>query len=182
MSRWPTAPYTTRRTGCYGCRRLTPADGGCGVKGYPCTHWGVDTFTISGNRDVWAPEDGVVVSVSDGSAPPFSGYGPGIVLMKGASGVYHLLAHLEYGSIRVRVGQPLSEGAPIGRFDANYNHCHYEVRKAPTGPSETNTINPEEWHRSRSGNSTLLLLLAVGGLVAIGVMAARHRVGERFLG
>ena len=54
MARWPTAPYTTRRTGCYGCKRLSPSDGGCGVHGYPCTHWGVDTFTIGGIRDVWA--------------------------------------------------------------------------------------------------------------------------------
>jgi Peptidase family M23 len=180
MARWPTAPYTTRRTGCYGCKRLTPADGGCGVKGYPCTHWGVDTFTVGGIRDVWAPERGVVVAVADGSAPPFSGYGPGVVLMKGASGVYHLLSHLDYGTIKVRVGQELAEGDPIAKFSAAYAHCHYEVRRQPTGPSETNTINPEEWHKAQGGGAVTLLLL-VGGLAALGFIMARYDVGKRLL-
>lgn len=180
MPRWPTAPYSTHRTGCYGCKRLTPADGGCGVRGYPCTHWGIDTFT-HGSRDVWAPEDGVIVAVSDGGSPPFSGYGPGVVLMKGVSGMYHLLAHLERASIQVRQGMPVAEGRPIGRFDAGYAHCHYEIRKAPTGPSETNTINPEEWHRAHGGGSSVGILLLLGGLFAVGYVLARHRAGERLL-
>src|SRR3990172_10802187 len=99
---------------------MRPGDGGCGVRGYPCPHWGVDTFTIGGIRDVWAPEAGGVVAVADGSSPPFSGYGPGVVLLKGASGVYHLLSHLDYDTIRVRVGQQLAEGEPIGKFSAAY--------------------------------------------------------------
>jgi murein DD-endopeptidase MepM/ murein hydrolase activator NlpD len=179
MPRWPTAPYSSHRTGCYGCKRLSPSDGACGVHGYPCTHWGVDTFTIGGIRDVWAPEAGIVVAVSDGSSPPFVGYGPGIVLLKGASGVYHLLAHLQAGTTVVRVGQTLAEGAPIAKFDPAMGHCHYEVRRAPTGPSETNTINPEEWHRAASGGSGLVVILALGGLFALGIMLARHRAGER---
>lgn len=180
MARWPTAPYTTRRTGCYGCKRLTPSDGGCGVRGYPCTHWGVDTFTIGGIRDVWAPEAGTVVAVADGSSPPFSGYGPGVVLLKGASGVYHLLSHLDYPTIKVRVGMELAEGEPIAKFSAAYAHCHYEVRRKPTGPSETNTINPEEWHKAQSGSSFGILLL-LGGLFAVGYMLARRHPGERLL-
>lgn len=175
MARWPTAPYTTRRTGCYGCRRLTPADGGCGVKGYPCTHWGVDTFTIGGIRDVWAPEAGVVVAVADGSSPPFSGYGPGVVLLKGGSGFYHLLSHLDYSTIKVSVGQQLAEGAPIAKFSAAYAHCHYEVRRKPTGPSETNTINPEQWLRAQKGGA-IGTLLVLGGLFAVGYALARSNV------
>lgn len=180
MARWPTAPYTTRRTGCYGCKRLSPSDGGCGVHGYPCTHWGVDTFTIGGIRDVWAPEDGVVMAVADGSSPPWSGYGPGVVLMKGVSGVYHMMSHLDYSTIRVRNGQSLSEGAPIAKFDAAYAHCHYEVRRNPTGPSETNTINPEEWLRSQGGGLGKLILIGAS-LLALGIIMARTRAGEGLL-
>jgi hypothetical protein len=174
VARWPTAPFTTHRTGCYGCKRLTSADGGCGVHGYPCTHWGVDTFTIGGIRDVWAPEAGVVVAVSDGRSAPFMGYGPGVVLLKGASGVYHLLAHLELGSVSTKVGAQLAEGQAIGRFDATFGHCHYEVRRQPTGPSEVNTMDPGKWLAAQSSGMTTLLLL--GGLLAAGYFLARSNV------
>lgn len=167
--RWPTAPYTTRRTGCYGCRRLEPADGGCGVKGYPCTHWGVDTFTIDGDRDVWAPEAGAVIAVADGSAPPFVGYGPGVVMLLGASGVYHLLSHLDHSTIKVRVGQQLDEGEPIAKFSVAYGHCHYEIRLAPTGPSEVNTIDPVMWHAKAAtgGIGIEVVLMAAAGIAGV---------------
>lgn len=175
MARWPTAPFTTRRTGAYGSRRLTSADGSCGVKGYPCVHWGVDTFT-DGLRDVWAPEDGRVYAVADGSSPPFVGYGPGVVLLQGKSGFFHLLSHLERGSVRVQRGQDLREGELIGRFDSAHGHMHYEVRREPTGPSEVNTVNPEEWLRSQGGGIVKVLLVA--GLVALGIMLARQGRGS----
>lgn len=176
MTRWPTAPYSTHRTGCYGCKRISSADGACGVHGYPCTHWGVDTFTIGGVRNVWAPEDGTVVSVADGSSPPWSGYGPGIVLLKGKSGWYHMMAHLTYSSIQVRPGQVIAEGAPIALFDPGIAHCHYEVRRMPTGPSEMNTVNPEEWHRDHGG-SVLGKLLLLGGLFVAGYLIANRHSG-----
>lgn len=175
MARWPTAPFSTRRTGAYGSKRLSPDDGSCGVKGYPCTHWGVDTFT-DGLRDVWAPEDGVVVAVSDGNSPPFAGFGPGVVMIKGRSGYYHLLSHLERGSIRVSNGQAVGEGDSIGRFDAKFGHMHYEVRKQKTGPSETNTVNPEQWLRSQGGGLGKVLLIV--GLIALGVLASRQGRGS----
>jgi murein DD-endopeptidase MepM/ murein hydrolase activator NlpD len=123
------------------------------VHSYPCTHWGVDTFTIDGSRSVVVPESGVVVASSDGTSPPFVGYGPAVVLIKGASGVYHLLAHLERGSIKVSVGQLVSEGDPVGRFDADYGHCHYEIRRKPYGPGDTNTIDPIAWHQGSGGEA-----------------------------
>jgi murein DD-endopeptidase MepM/ murein hydrolase activator NlpD len=175
MPRWPTAPSSPHRTGCYGCKRLTPADGGCGVHGYPCTHWGVDTFT-GGSRDVFAPEDGTVVAVS-GDTPPFAGYGPGIVLLKGKSGFYHLLAHLELGSIKVTPGIVIVEGAPIGRFDAAHAHCHYEVRRKPTGPSDVNTIDPVAWLKHAGGSSGGIgVLFVLGGLLVAGYFIARSNV------
>ena len=66
----------------------------------------------------------------------------------------------------------------FGRFDAGYAHCHYEVRKAPTGPSDTNTVNPEQWHAGRRGGALTIVLL-LGGLVALGAIVARSRVGDR---
>lgn len=174
MTRWPTAPSSPHRTGCYGCKRISPADGACGVHGYPCTHWGVDCFTFV--RDVWAPEAGTVVAVSDGSSAPFVGYGPGIVLIRGVSGVYHLLAHLQAGTTVVSVGQQLAEGAPIAKFDPGMGHCHYEVRRSPTGPSETNTIDPVAWHAQQGGHGLMMLVL-LGGLFAVGVIVARRAKG-----
>lgn len=172
MARWPTFPYSTHRTGCYGCKRNTPSDGGCGVKGYPCTHWGVDTFTLNKDRSVWAPESGVIVATATGSSPPFSGYGPGVVLMLGDSGWYHLMGHLTYSTIAVKPQQRVAEGAPIGAFDPGIAHCHYEVRRLPYGPSDTNTVNPEQWHRDHSG-SMLGKLLLLGGLFVVGMYIAR---------
>jgi murein DD-endopeptidase MepM/ murein hydrolase activator NlpD len=148
---------------------MTSADGGCGVHGYPCTHWGVDTFAIT--PEIYAPENGVVVAVSDGASPPFSGYGPGVVLMKGASGFYHLFAHL--AQIGVDKGAQLVEGALIGRYSAAYGHCHYEVRKQPTGPSETNTVDPEKWLATARGGGLGTLLL-LGGLFAAGYFLANR--------
>lgn len=117
----------------------------------------------------------MVIAVS-GDTPPFSGYGPGIVLLKGRSGFYHLLAHLELGSIKVMPGMPLAEGAPIGRFDAAHAHCHYEVRRKPTGPSDVNTVDPVAWLKSAGGSSGVSVLLVLGGLLAAGFFLARSNV------
>lgn len=174
MPRWPTAPFSPHRTGCYRCQRLTPADGACGVRDYPCTHWGIDTFTLNGSRNVWAPERSVVVAVSDGSSAPFVGFGPGVVLLRGASGVYHLLAHLDADSIRVRPGQQLAEAAPIGMFNEGIGHCHYEVRREPVGPSETNTIDPSLWLARSSDGGSPFWLFALG-LGALGYAIYRYR-------
>lgn len=176
MARWPTSRFVTRRTGCYGCKRATSADGGCGVHGYPCTHWGMDLFA-GADRSVVAPEAGTVVAVSDGGSPPWSGFGPGVVVIAGDSGVFHLLSHLEYASVRVWIGLRVAEGTPIGRFDARIAHCHYEVRRKLTGPSSENTIDPSKWMAAQggagaSGGAGKLLLLA--GLFGAGILLARR--------
>jgi murein DD-endopeptidase MepM/ murein hydrolase activator NlpD len=137
------------------------------VHPYPCTHWGSDTFAIT--PEIYAPESGVVVAVSDGASAPFMGYGPGIVLIQGVSGYYHLLAHL--AQILVAKG-PIAEGTLVGRYDRTIAHCHYEVRRKPTGPSETNTVNPEQWLSSQNGGGIGTLLI-LGGLLAAGYFLAR---------
>ncbi len=172
MARWPSGPFSTHRTGCYGCKRLSPADGACGTKPYPCTHWGVDLFAVT--PEIYAPEAGIVMAVSDGNSAPFVGYGPGVVLMFGASGRYHLLAHL--AQVAVAKGQQLAEGTFIGRFDKGIAHSHYEVRKQPTGPSDVNTIDPAVWLAEQNGGSSVGILLALGGLLAAGWLLARSNV------
>lgn len=147
MARWPTGPFETRRTGFYGAIRQTPADGGCGVHGHPCVHYGVDLFAgySPEQRTVVAPEGGIVTDVANGTSPPWSGYGPGIVLMRGGSGVFHLLSHLVFSTIKVKPGERVTEGTPLGLYDPGYGHSHYEVRRERTGPSKTNTIDPNVW-------------------------------------
>lgn len=143
MARLPTGPYKTGRTGCYGCVRQTTADGACGVHGYPCIHRGLDLFADA--PDVFAPETGLVIAVSDGKTAPYQGYGPGVILIQGASGYYHLLSHLDFNTITVRPGMAVFEGQRLAAFNREIGHTHYEVRRQPTGPSETNTINPLKW-------------------------------------
>jgi len=143
MPRWPTGPFTLHRTGCYRCVRSSPADGSCGIGTYPCMHPGDDLF--ADNPTVYAPDAGVVVAVGDGSSAPWVGYGPGIVEILGDSGKYLLMAHLDYGSIVVQVGQRVAEGQVLGRFNADVAHCHFEVRHKPYGPWETNTMDPATW-------------------------------------
>lgn len=174
MARWPTGKFHTARTGCYGCRRLSPSDGGCGVKGYPCTHWGMDLFAGS-DRRVYAPEDGAVVAVSDGRSPPWSGFGPGVVVIRGKSGVFHLLSHLELDSIRVVPGMAVSEGFQVGVYDGRIAHVHYEVRRNLTGPSDTNTIDPTAWMEAQGGaGGGIGKLLLLAGLFGAGVYLSRR--------
>lgn len=164
MARFPTGPFSLHATGCYGCVRWTPADGGCGISSYPCVHWGMDLF--SSTRDVWAPEGGEVVAVADGSSAPWSGYGPGIIAIKGDSGKYLMMAHL--GSIEVTKGQRVREGQHIGMYSPSYGHTHFEVRHNLTGPSSTNTMDPYAW----IAGERAMLALKLGGAAALAYWAA----------
>ena len=132
-----------RRTGCYGCVRMTPADGACGVGSHPCIHYGADLFAT--DPQVFAPDSGRVVAVSGGESAPWRGYGPGVEVIKGDSGVFLLLAHLSRSTIDVEVGELVSEGQPIAKFDRGIGHTHFEVRRQLTGPSKSNTLDPGAW-------------------------------------
>jgi len=143
MPRWPTGPFTLHRTGCYRCVRNTPADGSCGIGTHPCMHPGDDLFAAS--TQVYAPDSGVVVATGDGRSAPWVGYNPGIIEIRGDSGKYLLMAHLDFDTITVKVGDRVVEGQPIARFNADVAHCHFEVRHKPYGPWETNTMDPAVW-------------------------------------
>jgi murein DD-endopeptidase MepM/ murein hydrolase activator NlpD len=167
------------RTGCYGCVRRSPADGGCGVRGYPCTHYGLDLFAAS--PQVFAPENGVIVATADGANPPFTGYGPGVVLMRGVSGFFHLLSHLDFRSITVAPGQFVLEGQRLGNFNAEFGHVHYEVRREKSGPSATNTVDPSQWLTQMQRMAATPNAPSPRRDVAVGVLAVASLVGLGWL-
>ena len=117
------------------------------VKGAAQNHYGYDLAGATGTPVV-APESMVITRVwSDDKTPPFVGYGPGGVEGLGDSGVYHLLAHLDPGTISVEVGEPVDEGANVGNMSA-LRHVHWEVRlREIDSPStrEANTLVPNWW-------------------------------------
>lgn len=161
--------------------RATPADGACGVHGYPCQHPGVDVAGIQGTAVV-APETGTVVAIGDGSIAPFVGYGPWFAIIQGAeSGKYHLLAHLEpMTSSMAPAGVAVIAGDQIGTT-SSANHTHWEVRDKMMpdfAAGETNFDNnsdPLAW-------LTLARIGALGAVLLVGAAAAlwwliikRHR-------
>jgi len=175
MARWPTSPFTIAGTRGYGAVRRSTADGGCGISSYPCTHWGMDLVPKDRDSRVYAPEAGTIVDIAYNTAP-YVGYGPSTINMLGASGVYHLLAHLEPSTITVSPGQRVAEGTLLARYNAAYAHTHYEVRKDRIGPSASNTIDPSVWMAGQG------MLGSLGGLLLFGAAAwVAYRVtrGER---
>ena len=78
----------------------------------------------------------------------WSGYGPRGVLLRGDSGVFHVLAHLD--SITVRVGQRVNEGDVCG-VGSVVHHVHWEVRQRPrpvAGEAVVEvTLDPGAWLR-----------------------------------
>lgn len=110
-------------------------------------HWGYDLAGPAGTK-VKAPEPMTITRVwTDDKTPPFVGYGPGGVEGLGASGVYHLLAHLEPSSIPVDVGEEVWEGEVLGEM-SQLAHVHWEVRmREVDDPStrEANTLVPLAW-------------------------------------
>jgi murein DD-endopeptidase MepM/ murein hydrolase activator NlpD len=143
--------------------RRDASDGACGYRGiYPCVHYGVDVVAPRGT-DVVAPEDGMLVRFSDGKVAPFRGYGPGVVLLKGKSGRYHLLAHLDWRDLETRMAargslaSPATKDKPIALLVRQgdvvgvvaKDHVHWEVRKAPTGAGDDNTEDPGAWLESQ---------------------------------
>ena len=105
--------------------------------------------------------------VADGSAPPFVGYGPYLVIIRGDSGVFHLLAHLDpSGAGAAPMGSRVTEGQVIGRT-SSANHTHWEVRRSPVPPSGKtnldNNLDPIAW--MNGGSILFLAAVAAGGFV-----------------
>ena len=155
----PISPLKTGRTGTYLALRSSPADGACGVHAYPCRHPGYDAHGTKGTPVV-APESGVVAALASGASPPYQGYGPWVVIIKGGSGRYHLLAHLDPATNRVQVGQQVSAGQQVGTT-SSANHTHWEVRRRITpAAGQTNLQNNEDPQTWLTGARVATLLLA----------------------
>lgn len=175
----PILPLSVARTGGYKAVRSSPADGACGVHPYPCMHPGLDCGGGQGTV-VRAPEDGTIVFVSDGSAPPFSGYGPYLAVIKGKGGYYHLLAHLQPGSMTLGVGSAVTAGLRIATT-SNANHTHWEVRKKLTpnyAANETNldnNLDPLGWLAMARSGRVMLVLLASGAAIALALTLRKRR-------
>jgi murein DD-endopeptidase MepM/ murein hydrolase activator NlpD len=158
--------------------RASPADGACGVSGYPCRHPGVDVAGGAGTPVV-APETGTVVMVGDGNSPPYVGYGPWFAIVQGqGSGKFHFLAHLDpltagFGPI----GAQVTAGQQIGTT-SSANHTHWEVRSrmvpdfAAGEDNFTNNSDPIGWLGLASIGAGALLI--VGGALLFFVLLRRR--------
>ena len=100
-------------------------------------HNGVDMVDKSGTAIV-APEKGLVLE-SRKSTAAGGGYGF-YVKLKGASGTVHIFAHMIEGSLAVRKGQRIQQGALLGKMGTTGAstgvHLHWEtqVRGTPIDP------------------------------------------------
>jgi murein DD-endopeptidase MepM/ murein hydrolase activator NlpD len=171
----PILPVKVTPHGAFRQVRRGPADGACGTKGYPCIHPGVDLYGPAGT-EVFAPEDGVVVAVANGSSSPWKGYGPWLIVIRGASGVYHLLAHLspERASLAL-VGSRVVAGQLVG-VTSSANHTHWEVRIkaipdfAAGESNQTNNLDPFAWlarQRRGAGGGWLLAAAAAAAVYVL---------------
>jgi murein DD-endopeptidase MepM/ murein hydrolase activator NlpD len=121
-------------------------------------HAGVD-LRMGADEPCFAPESGTVDAVWESnrprpdaqrfSRPPgWSGYGPKGVRIRGDSGVWHVLAHLD--TVGVQLGQRVTEGEAVGRGSV-VRHVHWEVRTAARPPSGAAvvevTLDPGAWLR-----------------------------------
>lgn len=157
----------------YGDFRAKQVDTSTGRPGV--WHWGLDLANAIG-ADVDAPEDMTITHVwTDNETAPFVGYGPGGVLGRGASGLYHLLAHMDP---TVAVGNVVQAGDVVGHTGELAGitpHCHWEVRVKPIDSPATrkgNTLDPRSWlagATSRSGDWGWLLVV-----VALVVVSRRR--------
>lgn len=161
----PIVPAIVGKNGAYRAVRSSSAQGSCGVHGYPCEHPGTDLVGRAGTV-VRSPEAGIVINAADGSAAPFSGYGPWLVIIQGVSGKYHLLAHLDPSAMLMApIGLKVEAGTPIGKT-SSANHTHWEVRSKPVpafSKGETNFTNNVDGMTWLNGGSVLIAVLVAGG-------------------
>ena len=84
------------------------------------------------------------------------GYEPEAILARGASGVVHVLGHLE--GVTVDVGEQVGEGDQVGTI-SRAAHVHWEVRKPDRAPWPRSsrlddTLDPLAWLVSGSRTSS----------------------------
>jgi murein DD-endopeptidase MepM/ murein hydrolase activator NlpD len=175
MSSTPIIPLVVGNNGAWLAVRSSPAQGSCGVHGYPCRHPGVDVVGPAGTP-VKAPEGGLVVAAADGSSSPYAGYGPWLVIIRGDSGKFHLLGHLDPAyMLQAPIGLRVKEGQVVGRT-SSANHTHWEVRKkmvpdfAHGEDNFDNNVDPLAWVGT---SSALLPLVFLGGIGLLVYLARR---------
>jgi murein DD-endopeptidase MepM/ murein hydrolase activator NlpD len=156
--------------------------------GQDAWHWGVDLAQGAG-EPVSAPERmrvevmrlGVSATATK-LAPPLDGYGPGAVIARGDSGVWHLLAHLDpvwwatNAELPV-VGRVYLEGEQVGvtprAVGSAGPHLHWEVRthRAVDSPATRagNTMDPLAWLAGKrpSGGTSMTMLVVLVLLYAL---------------
>ena len=121
---WPIRRWTSARLApdrAAKARWLAPRSSGARL------HAGVDLGSPVGTP-VFAPENGTVVaSIPDADAVPgWRGYGPGVVVVRGASGVFYNLAHV---TPLAREGDIVQRGAQVAAVGLlAWPHVHFEVR------------------------------------------------------
>lgn len=125
----PVGPYTPTS---YGGRFVWPAVGAYNISspyGGKRRHMGIDIVKPGGHSTgalIIAADSGRVVK-----AGWFSTFGQCVIIDHGG-GVQTLYAHMIEGSIKVRVGQQVSQGQAIGNIGSTGNvtgpHLHFEVR------------------------------------------------------
>jgi murein DD-endopeptidase MepM/ murein hydrolase activator NlpD len=163
---------------------IAPGNAYGGQRANGVVHWGID-LAARPSELVVAPEDGVIVDVwTDNETPPFVGYGPGGVLLKGESGVFHLLGHLDPGrwtaSSRPTIGEVFEVGQQIGNTAPTGSpgvfqaapHVHWEVRTKPHDSPATrqaNTTDPVKW-RAGMGRATSRVLSEASGSRSSGLV------------
>lgn len=102
-------------------------------------------------ESVYAPADGVIVAIENeiednepGMMNPYHPEGNYIIIDHG-QGEYSLLAHLEYGSIEVQVGDVIQRGDLLARCGNSGNssepHIHFQIMDSPY-LADANSINP----------------------------------------
>ena len=123
-------------------------------RGYTSSHRGVDMAWNSNyggaNPPIFAPADGEVVAVVNTKGNTWntgkSDWG-NLVKIKHAAGVYTLSAHMQKGSIVVKVGQQVKRGQFLGNQNnsgySNGSHDHFEVYVGGSGTSYR--VNPVDY-------------------------------------
>jgi murein DD-endopeptidase MepM/ murein hydrolase activator NlpD len=103
-------------------------------------HKGVDLATTSGNKNVYAVNDGEVIFT--GSDP--DGYGNYVIISHGNK-LWSLYAH--FNKIYVKFGQKVDKNTIVGYEGSTGNssgpHLHLELRHGAN--SSNNVVNPTEW-------------------------------------
>lgn len=167
MARCPVAGCRVTPHGAFGYYRPDQVEQGvAGVR-----HWAWD-LGIETSSVVSAPEAGVVDVARAADVSPWRGYGPNVVLIKGRSGVWHLLAHVD--AIKVAVGDQVEEGQELARISQHAPggpHTHWEVRRERVprysdfdrvqDAHHANNIDPAVWLAGASSRSSVALAAAI---------------------